>query len=106
MTSEKGLKMSPREILRTHSYPVLAAVSTLTLVIATLSVVESSQYLKEASQYLEEVSKSLKPISTWANNQNDCVERTFRIKGQDTSCLLYTSPSPRDATLSRMPSSA
>ena len=25
---------------------------------------------------------------------------------QDTHCLLYTSPSPRDATLSRMPSSA
>ena len=24
----------------------------------------------------------------------------------DKSCLLYTSPSPRDATLSRMPSSA
>ena len=24
----------------------------------------------------------------------------------DASCLLYTSPSPRDATLSRMPSSA
>ena len=26
--------------------------------------------------------------------------------GMHTSCLLYTSPSPRDATLSRMPSSA
>ena len=26
--------------------------------------------------------------------------------GQRQSCLLYTSPSPRDATLSRMPSSA
>ena len=26
--------------------------------------------------------------------------------GQGTNCLLYTSPSPRDATLSRMPSSA
>ena len=25
---------------------------------------------------------------------------------QPLSCLLYTSPSPRDATLSRMPSSA
>ena len=25
---------------------------------------------------------------------------------QSISCLLYTSPSPRDATLSRMPSSA
>ena len=28
------------------------------------------------------------------------------IEGQVISCLLYTSPSPRDATLSRMPSSA
>ena len=26
--------------------------------------------------------------------------------GDDNACLLYTSPSPRDATLSRMPSSA
>ena len=26
--------------------------------------------------------------------------------GKNRSCLLYTSPSPRDATLSRMPSSA
>ena len=25
---------------------------------------------------------------------------------EDKDCLLYTSPSPRDATLSRMPSSA
>ena len=29
-----------------------------------------------------------------------------RYMGMDYSCLLYTSPSPRDATLSRMPSSA
>ena len=28
------------------------------------------------------------------------------LKTQNISCLLYTSPSPRDATLSRMPSSA
>ena len=26
--------------------------------------------------------------------------------GKNSDCLLYTSPSPRDATLSRMPSSA
>ena len=26
--------------------------------------------------------------------------------GEENPCLLYTSPSPRDATLSRMPSSA
>ena len=30
----------------------------------------------------------------------------LRIAGVDLICLLYTSPSPRDATLSRMPSSA
>ena len=28
------------------------------------------------------------------------------IKGQLKDCLLYTSPSPRDTALSRMPSSA
>ena len=30
----------------------------------------------------------------------------YNVKGWSRSCLLYTSPSPRDATLSRMPSSA
>ena len=29
-----------------------------------------------------------------------------RLIGRPFTCLLYTSPSPRDATLSRMPSSA
>ena len=32
-------------------------------------------------------------------------DSTF-LKYLDIGCLLYTSPSPRDATLSRMPSSA
>ena len=33
-------------------------------------------------------------------------EVTTLADGSVKSCLLYTSPSPRDATLSRMPSSA
>ena len=40
---------------------------------------------------------------------NDNVEDLFTNKlnfDLHSSCLLYTSPSPRDATLSRMPSSA
>ena len=32
--------------------------------------------------------------------------RLWDIYDQRKACLLYTSPSPRDATLSRMPSSA
>ena len=31
---------------------------------------------------------------------------TEKAKEQSSSCLLYTSPSPRDRTRSRMPSSA
>ena len=42
-------------------------------------------------------------------NQLD-IDKSFFPKvignGQSNPCLLYTSPSPRDATLSRMPSSA
>ena len=33
-------------------------------------------------------------------------EKLQRIPDKHYACLLYTSPSPRDATLSRMPSSA
>ena len=38
-------------------------------------------------------------------NLTSCIEQ-YDILPKDISCLLYTSPSPRDATLSRMPSSA
>ena len=34
------------------------------------------------------------------------IHRNLSISDQLLDCLLYTSPSPRDATLSRMPSSA
>ena len=30
----------------------------------------------------------------------------YKVQGSDIACLLYTSPSPRDGLLSRMPSSA
>jgi len=38
---------------------------------------------------------------------NDATTADFFMKNvEDTTCLLYTSPSPRDRTRSRMPSSA
>ena len=38
---------------------------------------------------------------------NDLLTENFGVEAKPLSgCLLYTSPSPRDATLSRMPSSA
>ena len=36
----------------------------------------------------------------------NCDAELFRSDSKYDACLLYTSPSPRDATLSRMPSSA
>ena len=39
-------------------------------------------------------------------NWHDKPEEVIMPEGESINCLLYTSPSPRDATLSRMPSSA
>ena len=45
----------------------------------------------------------LRAFNTWLDEQKtDEDDKGFEAK----PCLLYTSPSPRDATLSRMPSSA
>ena len=38
--------------------------------------------------------------------QTEITSPTFSLLNEYQVCLLYTSPSPRDATLSRMPSSA
>ena len=37
---------------------------------------------------------------------NGWLVRTYKQRGGGYSCLLYTSPSPRDLSTSRMPSSA
>ena len=44
------------------------------------------------------------PEDDWEGSEKRL--RDFLIFRFGGSCLLYTSPSPRDATLSRMPSSA
>ena len=45
-------------------------------------------------------------ILTGFVDRPEIVDRVVRIAEDYYPCLLYTSPSPRDATLSRMPSSA
>ena len=46
------------------------------------------------------------PGGTGTDNPDRAYSRGVRIGDTLYACLLYTSPSPRDATLSRMPSSA
>ena len=43
---------------------------------------------------------------TYVFKAEEPLERDLPLTIDPTGCLLYTSPSPRDATLSRMPSSA
>ena len=53
--------------------------------------------------------KTLKPSVVSINKVKEVVDETFWHdidQNKSMPCLLYTSPSPRDATLSRMPSSA
>ncbi len=56
--------MTPREVIRAHAYPVLATISTVSLVM---------------------ISASLVPVSKWTRSQNDCIERTFRIDGKNNA---------------------
>ena len=46
--------------------------------------------------------------SRWyaGRNYGQLLHEDIKLRAYLMGCLLYTSPSPRDATLSRMPSSA
>ena len=61
---------------------------------AAMDIVQEKRFLVRSS--------SLKDIRSFAREVFDKLSLNHEIK----DCLLYTSPSPRDATLSRMPSSA
>ena len=51
------------------------------------------------------IETDLRGVDSHGINMLRQYEETFK-RGALNICLLYTSPSPRDATLSRMPSSA
>ena len=57
----------------------------------------------------DEFLQSIKPVSVWRERKFWFDKEEFTYSGaseHDEDCLLYTSPSPRDRTRSRMPSSA
>ena len=54
----------------------------------------------ETRSQMQKSSKGVKPLVTPAQREG------ISATPEDLNCLLYTSPSPRDRTTSRMPSSA
>ena len=70
----------------------------------TYSVIEAVKLLKE-----KKFVKFDESIEVSINTGIDSKQSDQNVRGSFVpphGCLLYTSPSPRDATLSRMPSSA
>ena len=53
-------------MVRNHAYPALALISTIALVTGVTR---------------------LGPIAKWAESQNECIEKTFRIDGTNRSGL-------------------
>ena len=71
--------------------------SNIYKLVVTLTIVIQSclSYSIDFEDYDDDVAALLREYQQQSN-----------LDGSYTPCLLYTSPSPRDATLSRMPSSA
>ena len=69
---------------------------------------ESLELMKNPSQWIEEIGSWIRFIQV--NSAFKCPEIVLNASqfslGLELTCLLYTSPSPRDRTRSRMPSSA
>ena len=70
-------------------------------------ILVASRDESEHKQHLREVLGKLRD-NGMAVNASKCVlgQASVKYLGQEISCLLYTSPSPRDKRQSRMPSSA
>ena len=62
-----------------------------------------------AMKYLYGIGEIILPPLTWVSDISSVIFAGFRpvfVDINPRTCLLYTSPSPRDGLLSRMPSSA
>jgi len=66
-----------KELLENHKYLICAGLGTFSLIFTSISI-------KSISKSVKEISTALQPISIWAESQNECVTKTFRINGKNT----------------------
>ena len=66
-----------KDLFENHKYLICAGLSTFSLIFTSISVISISKSVKE-------VSTSLESISQWADSQNECITKTFRIDGINT----------------------
>ena len=83
----------------------LAAVSAASNAIAYIKArINDVQSVADISDQIGTLFNAQKKLNEERNKQAGVGDISF--KGSIDACLLYTSPSPRDGLLSRMPSSA
>ena len=66
----------------------------------------SKEYLLKSSNTLVYPLTYIANLLAWSDDDPESITKLEEANHIYKVCLLYTSPSPRDATLSRMPSSA
>ena len=72
-----------------------------------MTVLSKSEYLTKIQGLLPDNSTQQISPEDLRESLVDLIDSVHLfLDGKKITCLLYTSPSPRDATLSRMPSSA
>ena len=88
---------------------ILVVATSGTLLTAALMMSSPSkavQHEEVISQNIIIDDYSISEVPTTEINESFTETGDLQESNNKTNCLLYTSPSPRDATLSRMPSSA
>ena len=94
------------------SIPVLFSLITFSIPINFIEDFLNTPLFSDAVEYCEDVVNDDPYITEYGTMQDQCVAnfmgepKILRPLIFLFSCLLYTSPSPRDGLLSRMPSSA
>ena len=66
-----------KQLLDNNKYLICAGLSTFSLVFTSISIISISKSVKE-------ISNDLESISEWAESQNECITKTFRIDGKNT----------------------
>jgi len=66
-----------KELFDKNKYLICAGLSTLSLVFTSISIISLSKSVKEISNHMD-------PITAWADSQNECITKTFRIDGKNT----------------------
>ena len=66
-----------KELFNNNKYLICAGLSTLSMVLTSISIISLSKSFNK-------ISNDLEPLSKWAESQNECITKTFRIDGKNT----------------------